>query len=984
MNPNQRRATALTSDQIAYIKGCSKLQVAVWKFCHRDPLMALSDKISLRVLRQAIMDLMNAREKLRKQVLKSTVQKWLKNAQLMSVSNLRRNQLLKSRINRLDAYKRFILSQAVKNWRINTARSVEDFLNRIGAFMKLMEAGTKKKAKAVGGSFLKNLKSTIAPEYLRKPLKGCLNLYEKSQKNMKSRALNIWRNKVRDINNQLMKRQLALKNIVKPVICNDNTVKRSIFNKWRHNALGLRSELEKMMLLRGHSTFSLYSKWHKTNLLNTLSNAFNEWRRKAQKKPINYHAKIFQAKPHMLKHNINMNGEDLLNNLRAQYNLKLRGEKLRRIVNRADKAQKLLLEKLFDKWNRIAKGLTGLNNRRDAILRGRVNKNELYKKMILAHKFNVWRAAAFKEDDLTKAGAIIRFLDLLTKKALKPTKVDFMNELYNHRDANYYKKALPRMIILNKRCRDLMKRKAFNTWKNNVNLVNFNNIQRNLLLKDIIRNKQTNVNNTLRRFVNQWNKLSNNLKNDDIQTTLKRGVTTFALYNKWNKSNKLNTLASAFNDWRRKAAIKPIDYEKLLMEAKPHMLKHNIIRNGEDLLNNLRAHQFAANRQNKLKKAVEKGDKVKDFILKNAFRKWYVNSLKVRNNNTLLEKLLINNDFRMNNLMEKLLRKGLYNWLRNTSQPKAALPNTEKACDLLRKATTEPFFTKLREKMQKKNVENRFKSIMASTFRNLDKNTLRDYVNLWRTNTRKLRAYDMNAIFLNQFWKNKEGIDKLKIMYSLREKANAMNTEIDKAQRILSGLVTKLDALNRAYDKEMLGRYLYKWKANCGLMKDPFDVVAPYIEGTQILENFCRRTAYPDLLNAFDNSLVYPAQINSLSKLLKYHDNKNINDTLRTFFNTWKENIKDRGQIKKLREMFDEYAISNSEQLMAPYKDLVEAMNEYSNKTLKVCLNQYLRRGALDFRIRKRQPEPEAQLKAVLFLPRSPLQGSLELQYQLD
>lgn len=96
-----------------------------------------------------------------------------------------------------------------------------------------------------------------------------------------------------------------------------------------------------------------------------------------------------------------------------------------------------------------------------------------------------------------------------------------MNELYNHRDANYYKKALPRMIILNKRCRDLMKRKAFNTWKNNVNLVNFNNIQRNLLLKDIIRNKQTNVNNALRRFVNQWNKLSNNLKNDDIQTTLK-------------------------------------------------------------------------------------------------------------------------------------------------------------------------------------------------------------------------------------------------------------------------------------------------------------------------------------------------------------------------------------------------------------------------------------------------------------------------------
>jgi len=148
------------------------------------------------------------------------------------------------------------------------------------------------------------LKGINAPKYLRKPLKGCVNLYKKSQKSIKSRALNIWRIKVRDMNNQLMKRQLSLKNIVKPIIFNDNTVKRSIFNKWRHNTLGLRSKLEKMMLLRGHLKFSLYNKFPKTNLLNNLSNTFNEWRRKAQKKPINYLAKIFQAKSHMLKHNI--------------------------------------------------------------------------------------------------------------------------------------------------------------------------------------------------------------------------------------------------------------------------------------------------------------------------------------------------------------------------------------------------------------------------------------------------------------------------------------------------------------------------------------------------------------------------------------------------------------------------------------------------------------------------------------------------------
>ncbi len=196
MNPSQRRATALTSDQIAYIKGCARLQDAVWRFCHRDPLMALSDKVSLNVLRQAIMDLMNAREKLRKQAIRTTLQKWIRNAQNMTVSNIRKQQLLRGRVNRIDAYKRFILSQALKNWRIKAARSVDDFLNRIGAFMKLMEAAAKKKNRPAMGSFLQNMRKTIAPEYLRKPLKGCLNIYERIQNNMKSRALNNWRIKV--------------------------------------------------------------------------------------------------------------------------------------------------------------------------------------------------------------------------------------------------------------------------------------------------------------------------------------------------------------------------------------------------------------------------------------------------------------------------------------------------------------------------------------------------------------------------------------------------------------------------------------------------------------------------------------------------------------------------------------------------------------------------------------------------------------------
>jgi len=208
-----------------------------------------------------------------------------------------------------------------------------------------------------------------------------------------------------------------------------------------------------------------------------------------------------------------------------------------------------------------------------------------------------------------------------------------MNQLYNYRNINYYKKALPKMISLNKRCRDYMKRKAFNDWRNKTTILNSLLDKRNYLLKNLLKSKQEKQNNILRRFINQWNKTSNNMKNDIDNLVLKRGVTTFSLYNKWNKSNKVNTIASAFNEWRRKAAIKPVDYNKLIMESTPHILKYNINLNGEDLLNSLRSKHYFAKRQNILKKAIKKGDKAKDFNLKNTLRKWYVNSLKMDKNN---------------------------------------------------------------------------------------------------------------------------------------------------------------------------------------------------------------------------------------------------------------------------------------------------------------------------------------------------------------
>ena len=931
MNPSQKRASALSNEQIAYIKGCARLQLSIWKILHRDPLNALSDKVSLSIFRKGILALMECRERLRKQYLRTYLQKWLRLAQMVSLSNSKRETLLRGRIHRIEALKRFLLSQALKNWRSKAARTVEDFLGRIGAFMKLTEAGIKKRTKPIKKEFLQNLKKTIAPEYRTKPLKAVVNIYDKSQKLMKSRAVNNWKNKI----NSLIKRQLVLKNVVKPVISKNLSILRGVLKKWKHNAQGLKSDLEKMMLLRGHSTFSIYSKWNKANLLKTLSAVFNEWRRKAAIKPTDLKAKILQAKPHMLKHNININAEDLINGLKTQYTQKLRRDALKKLINKIGKKKDDNVRKLLQRWHKASNIIRLLRSKLNILLRSQVSKNDLVKKMVLKNTLKNWllKTKSKEGDILSRYGTTIKLIEDLVKRALKEPKKNFLTNMKSTKNPNYYKKALNHLIGLYKRCEQKIKRDTMNSWHDTTKNIRDLLLKRTQLLKNRFRPLNQNRIDVLRRALNKWYNKSKDIKTFSNIDEYIKGNSIYNIYGKWQKFNRANILSSAFNDWRRRAAVKPVDYRKIIMEAKPHVLRHNINKNAEDLLNALRSKYYFANRQNVLRKVLRKGEKVKDFILRNALRKWYTNALKASKNNNILGKLLINNDFRMNNLIEKLLRKALYTWVKNASQPKTAVPNTEKACDLIRKATTEPFFNKLREKMQKKLNKDRFKSIIALVLRYQDKDLLRYHLGQWRITSRKLRAYDMNAIFLNQFWKKREDSEKFRFFKNLKDRANLSNINQDIANRILTNLFNKMDAMNKLYYRDLLGKYLYKWKANCGvMMKNPFDIIAPYLEGLKNLEKYALRAAHPDLVEAFDCNLTIPAQMNSLHKLVMKYDNLNSKDALKQSLRKWKENIQDRGQLKKLRGIFDGYTDQNRAKLFEPYKELCQGINEYATK----------------------------------------------------
>jgi hypothetical protein len=799
--------------------------------------------------------------------------------------------------------------------------------------MKLMELATKKKTKDAKSQFMQRLPKTISPEFYKKPLKECVNVYSKFNKLLKSRAFSDWRNNNRNYNYKMTKRQLLLKNIIKPRIAGDRCFLKTLLNKWKRNTIGLKKDQEKLQLLRGHSIFSIYSKWSKANMLKALSNAFNEWRRRAMKKPIDYKSRILDAKPHMLKHNMKMNAEDLLEVQKRKYRNKLRKNILKKIVNRNTKLQNNILSKDFKKWANIAPMISALKEKRDLILKSRVLRNHLKQNINLLSALNTWRVniRPTADDLYTKNANLMTLLNAIQRK-LNPLKSKFFFVLKTLKNPNAYVRKLKKILSIYDRTTKGMLSRIFKTWHDKAMKMDTKQLKKTLFLKTLHGSLDKNRERILRMTMYKWQRASRSITDSYDKILFKRSNLLFSLYSKWNKFNTGNLLSFAFNNWRRRAAIKPIDYQKLIMEAKPHLLRHNILKNAEDLMSALKHEYFIKNRQKVLHKAMKQSSKVRDFVLRRALKKWYINALKEGTKAKFFGKLLINNDFRMNHLIEKMMRKALYTWQRNAAQPKTIIPNTEKACDLIRKATTEPFFIKLRQRIEKKKQEDTFKMVFGAIVRNKDKDIERYYLNKWRTNTRKLRAYDVNAIFLNQFLKNKQILEKHNLFRSLKDRADLVKKEMEDADRLLHNVITKIDSLRRLSDRKNLQRCLLQWKALSKPVKSPFELTSNYVDGLKSLENFCKRTTHEDILYAFDAEMTVPAQLDSLFRLLRKHDAINSKDTLRFFLRKWQENIKDKGQLKKLQKLFFDWTDFKRKELFSPYKDICKAMKAYGEE----------------------------------------------------
>ena len=260
---SKSKTSTITPEQMSFINGVPTLQRAVCRITYKDPYNALMYYFHFSILSDYLMRLMRLRERCEKYMLRKAIQKWVYNAiSLRSDTDFKRVVLLLKLFNLYEKNKNNknnILSRVLLHRWKNQGLALENYLLK-----------------------LKILKLIISKTDALK------------EKNKLQRAFDNWKNNARDLYTQL----LYGKDV-------------DYLMQQQHKYLGARLLLGyfgkiKQILSMRHNNRAL-QKWK------------DQIRKLKSKERIEHQQDILKAKQYMLKHNINKNGEDLINHLRNKY-----------------------------------------------------------------------------------------------------------------------------------------------------------------------------------------------------------------------------------------------------------------------------------------------------------------------------------------------------------------------------------------------------------------------------------------------------------------------------------------------------------------------------------------------------------------------------------------------------------------------------------------------------------------------------------------
>ena len=241
---------------------------------------------------------------------------------------------------------------------------------------------------------------------------------------------------------------------------------------------------------------------------------------------------------------------------------------LRKLVKIKKNTTNDLLRKYFDKWRKNA--LKGIDS--DTLYKLLAKLLEItsnnYKKKILAKKFNKWRRAARVDpyDSLQKAKDIYDLGDLIKDIFVRHLGPEFLDKLGKTKNPEKCKKTLSKIVKKKDTNKKDELRKAFDKWRKIVQNENVKKLKNKIIYKIYEKNNSDNNKNLLNKYFQRWKNITfkdniNKYKQDlHIINTKQQDTTRLfvkSIVTGLDKRTNQDLLREYFNRWR-----KIIDLEK--------------------------------------------------------------------------------------------------------------------------------------------------------------------------------------------------------------------------------------------------------------------------------------------------------------------------------------------------------------------------------------------------------------------------------------
>ena len=524
---SKARRSTITPEQMSFISGVSTLQRAVWRITYKDPYNALMYYFHFSSLSDYLMRLMRLRERCEKYMLRKAIQKWVNNA--IGLRSDADSKLLKlfNLYEKNKNNKNIILSRALHRWK-NQGLALENYLLK-----------------------LKILKLSISKTAALK------------EKSKLQRAFDNWKNNAKELYRQL----LYGKDV-------------DDLKQQQHKNLGAR-------LLLGY-----FGKVKQISSMRHNNRALQRWKDQIRnlkaKERIEYQQDILKAKQHMLKHNINKNGEDLINRFRNKYleNIikkyysKLLEKTVPNYLNR-------VLHHYFGVWRNTANALRERDIYRVLQLKNiityenlRNSENDRYNAMKTLLK---WSKNAKPDNSLDKIKNIREGLESVTKTMKLKYGPDLLKGIADRAKQKKERSLLYEIISkLDKNFDKLILKKTLEDWNNRVkdsaelknrlvmlfnNYINTDNIRNKLFepYKDLINGLKTyndqkvNAGKTIVDFCKNLTDIKNQMKTMDRLLMLNEIVIKNSV-----RSRRL--LKSKFHDWIRNARLIKAEEDAIIIQ----------------------------------------------------------------------------------------------------------------------------------------------------------------------------------------------------------------------------------------------------------------------------------------------------------------------------------------------------------------------------------------------------------------------------------